>query len=1561
MQVFAGEGSDSREALDRGSGLAVDHQNENGGDLWAPESSPRGATIAYTNATSWWDEDYAFRREIEFEESLDLSRNQPVQLALTFANGRCFEDTIRIVSYGGTSDQWTAIPKQLSNTVNWPATQFIQSTSVTFVILDSPVVTNFSYYLYYDNNTRGVDPVSTASVTNFYSTKAGDVVSVKTSEYACEFQVGSGFSTFQDNDTNVVSPANYHSPRSLAPGMDVIDSYLAAYWQFEGDASDTSRNAWESDDFGGIEYSSDGVFGKCATFDGVTDKIAIDAEARADLYLQSPEGVTATAWFKTQHDGNYIISWDRSAFFRVNLQGGGYVNFASQAGNETTGTDVEDLLGNTGNLHDGTWHHVAITYEPETGIKRIYIDGDLDAERVPTGNCEGATDGHPPGACLGDYREVTEDLRYGFLGVGSEAEWYRGTTGPNEFWNGSLDDVRIYTRVLNESEVERVMSRGTSTIASITEDATGPVFARYTVTWENAPNANPELAIVDTCTFYHALDYWHVQRAFDWDSRKMPPDNSFNVLNTMYVDQDDDFNYFHYNEAGNSLPVSSLDFTAENYLVLYDTGSRQHVSLGLFVTGLSKEFGEATFTNLKWRVERDARTYNFVPGNETDLDTSLSKSKVYVDLWEYIDIDVQGEVGTHFARIHQGLTNFLPHEVHPEEEVFFNLELQVLDATGPAAGISVAVHDRDTGAWLKSAPTDATGNVTLDRLAANNYTLKLSYEEPTYVNPLVLGEFDVALNDSQTAASNFKYAVHTINMTKLSLHFYQLESYPENPYPCAGANISLYEDTGTTKTYIGYEIADLTGVVEVRWENFSQNEKNLTVKCNFLLQDRQINATGTLPGDFVSFPLEQAAHDVTVGIGDFFTEVSIDTTNQITWGDAFAVVITYTFTVGGGTAQAIEGAQVSYHLKNATSTLATGTMSVTNGSGSSSLLLDSANADLKLSGGGSYTIEITAQKAGFSPDTDSRVFSIDTIPTTLVTHQNQINAYWDEPVELLVNYNDTYNDLSNTGISGATVTYTVLQNESVWGVMSARAGGGYATTLDTTQLSAGSYTVRVDAGKDNYTSQVAYVELGVQEIYTKLNDSILCVNSSDVFYGESVTFLYNYSKRVGSLAIPGFTGLAGIDTATYEWEKTGTSEGGFGELVMVLGSPGMYQLDFATATREMGQYSIILQFQHANHVARSAFLVINIVERSSSVNGCAPTVDAYRLNTSCSLYKTIGQNFSFTFRDALNNQPISSANATFSWRQYSLNTSDPTVLASGAGTLVETANGTYTLDFDTETRAEGIYDVAVRLEKIHFESKRAELRLVIAPIPVTVNWSSELASDYPALAIPRGTVLQLQVTLRDPIHANLPLTGANVSLFLVTTRVNHNFEEVAPGSYQLSFSTQEYAAFVQNRVLSGYIQISKDNYEVTRKDVEITIKMQEILPDIPLFYFLIGMTVVVVVLVTLVAHKQIQQKRLPGIIKDIRATTRLIKKDKVVEKVVVSETKQAFLVDKFRDRWSALGFDMSGVFTTPENSDLARDIPSEENLPGEEEREKNDAAEEMKPPEKKKKKQGGDE
>jgi hypothetical protein len=204
---------------------------------------------------------------------------------------------------------------------------------------------------------------------------------------------------------------------------------LKGYWRFndspfDGEAFDSSgyiRQGSLTDD---ANFVSDPERGRVLSLDGDGDYVQITG-------YKGVTGLTTrtvSAWIKTgmAHDGD-IISWGQETEgnrWLLYINGLGGLRLSVYAGyKHTTSTD----------LRDGTWHHVAAVlpmgYINVTDVE-LYVDGVLiGPSDTASSQCQINT-------------VSFNDVKIGIL-----------DDGQNRYFDGLIDDVRIYNRALNEDEI----------------------------------------------------------------------------------------------------------------------------------------------------------------------------------------------------------------------------------------------------------------------------------------------------------------------------------------------------------------------------------------------------------------------------------------------------------------------------------------------------------------------------------------------------------------------------------------------------------------------------------------------------------------------------------------------------------------------------------------------------------------------------------------------------------------------------------------------------------------------------------------------------------------------------------------------------------------------------------------------------------------------------------------------------------------------------------------------------------------------------------------------------
>lgn len=208
----------------------------------------------------------------------------------------------------------------------------------------------------------------------------------------------------------------------VAGNVDLVTN-LVAFWPLDegsgcvaGDASGFNDGALGPDCLGGgnAPLWTTAVNGTGLAYDGADDEVSVPA----DPALDTPGAVTVAAWINQGPSGIF-----RSIVDRRDAGADGYDLYITDQSKAFLRVDDGVLVGNAV-VADGTWHHVAGTYDGNE--LRLYVDGELDASVVV-------------GAKAID---VAADLLIG-----------RNFSGTDFGFAGTLDEVMVYGRALSAIEV----------------------------------------------------------------------------------------------------------------------------------------------------------------------------------------------------------------------------------------------------------------------------------------------------------------------------------------------------------------------------------------------------------------------------------------------------------------------------------------------------------------------------------------------------------------------------------------------------------------------------------------------------------------------------------------------------------------------------------------------------------------------------------------------------------------------------------------------------------------------------------------------------------------------------------------------------------------------------------------------------------------------------------------------------------------------------------------------------------------------------------------------------
>ncbi|MCS3903947.1 MSHA biogenesis protein MshQ [Methylohalomonas lacus] len=193
----------------------------------------------------------------------------------------------------------------------------------------------------------------------------------------------------------------------------------------------TARNGADTEDTSSAIPGDPGTCGY-GTFDGNNDYVQVNN-------LSSLLSGTASLafWIRTEQTSDSNNVWDSPGIIGVEESGGtddifwGTIDDQGRIG-LAVGNDDDDNQKSTNPINDNQWHHVVLTRDADSGDIKVYVDGVLEN----TGSSANGNIGTP------------------FSSIGRIDD----TAGSPEYFEGDLDEVKIYDSVLDDSDVSAIFN-----------------------------------------------------------------------------------------------------------------------------------------------------------------------------------------------------------------------------------------------------------------------------------------------------------------------------------------------------------------------------------------------------------------------------------------------------------------------------------------------------------------------------------------------------------------------------------------------------------------------------------------------------------------------------------------------------------------------------------------------------------------------------------------------------------------------------------------------------------------------------------------------------------------------------------------------------------------------------------------------------------------------------------------------------------------------------------------------------------------------------------------------
>ena len=215
-----------------------------------------------------------------------------------------------------------------------------------------------------------------------------------------------------------------------------LSESIIGWWEFEGDANDSSGYGNDGTLEGDATTISDPDRGLVLSLDGSGDYVDVGDADSLDFGIA--DSFTIVARINTNQSQCLIVNK------RYCTSGGTWQEgYSLSLYQSKLYFGIEDISNNSLSIHgstivgDGQWHHIAAVRDATTDKLHLYLNGNSDVTPVT------------------DITTASLNTAQPFT-IGS----FNRSSGDQLYFNGSIDDVRIYNKALSAQEIQQLYQAG---------------------------------------------------------------------------------------------------------------------------------------------------------------------------------------------------------------------------------------------------------------------------------------------------------------------------------------------------------------------------------------------------------------------------------------------------------------------------------------------------------------------------------------------------------------------------------------------------------------------------------------------------------------------------------------------------------------------------------------------------------------------------------------------------------------------------------------------------------------------------------------------------------------------------------------------------------------------------------------------------------------------------------------------------------------------------------------------------------------------------------------------
>jgi fibronectin type 3 domain-containing protein len=281
------------------------------------------------------------------------------------------------------------------------------------------------------------------STTSGFTPSAGNRIAQPTGTSYTDSGLAAGTYYYKVQAEDAAGNLSAASNQATATVTQAAPTGLVAAYGFDEGSGTTTADRSGNNNTGTLSnatWSTSGKFGNALFFNGTSARVNVNDSSSLDL----TSGMTLEAWVKP--------TLANTTFQTVLLKAqSGNLVYSLYSNTDTGKPDTEAIIGGSAKVLGapssppiGSWSYLTATYDGSN--LRLFLNGTQIAQQAVSGSITTST---------------------GALGIGGNSVW-------GEWFNGWIDEVRIYNRALSASEIQNDM------FTSVTPDTTPPTITAKT-------------------------------------------------------------------------------------------------------------------------------------------------------------------------------------------------------------------------------------------------------------------------------------------------------------------------------------------------------------------------------------------------------------------------------------------------------------------------------------------------------------------------------------------------------------------------------------------------------------------------------------------------------------------------------------------------------------------------------------------------------------------------------------------------------------------------------------------------------------------------------------------------------------------------------------------------------------------------------------------------------------------------------------------------------------------------------------------------------------------------